>query len=239
MTQTLNLSKRLTKVASYLPKGAKFADIGSDHAYLPCYVCLQDKSSRAIAGEVNEGPFKSAIKTVEYYQLNESIEVRLGNGLGVLNNLDNVEQIVIAGMGGALIKSILEEGKSKVQHVKRIIAQPNIDARNVRKWFNENGFIITSEEVVEENQHIYEIIVADKVEWNMSKQQDLDPKQLFFGPLLLENKTKEFFEKWSSEHEKTERIIKQIKKAKVKDERKLKQFEEELIWIKEVLDHEA
>ncbi|RDW21782.1 tRNA (adenine(22)-N(1))-methyltransferase [Oceanobacillus chungangensis] len=239
MTQTLNLSKRLTKVASYLPKGAKFADIGSDHAYLPCYVCLQDKSAKAIAGEVNEGPFQSALKTVQYYQLNECIEVRLGNGLEVLNNQDNVEQIVIAGMGGALIKTILEEGKAKVQYAKRIIAQPNIDARSVRKWLDENNFIIKSEEVVEENQHIYEIIVADKAEDDTIKRQDLNQKQLLFGPLLLENKTKVFYEKWKSEQEKTERIINQIKQAKLKDEQKLKRFEEELIWIKEVLDDEA
>lgn len=239
MTQTLNLSKRLTKVTSYLPKGAAFADIGSDHAYLPCYVCLRDQTARAIAGEVNEGPYQSALKTVSHFQLNEAVDVRLGNGLQVINEQDKVDQIVIAGMGGALIKSILEEGKTKLENVKRIIAQPNIDARNVRKWFVENNFIITSETVVEENQHIYEIIVADKQESSTSNHQDLTKQQLLFGPILLENKTKVFYDKWKSEYEKTKRIIEQIRKATVKDKQKLDRFEEELLWIKEVLESEG
>ncbi|RDW19214.1 tRNA (adenine(22)-N(1))-methyltransferase TrmK [Oceanobacillus arenosus] len=239
MTQTLNLSKRLTMVTSFLPKGAAFADIGSDHAYLPCYVCLKDQTARAIAGEVNEGPYQSALKTVSHYHLNEAIDVRLGNGLQVLNEQDKVDQIVIAGMGGALIKSILEEGQTKLDNVTRIIAQPNIDARNVRKWFVDNNFIITSETIVEENQHIYEIIVADKKENGTLIRQDFTKQQLLFGPMLMENKTKAFYDKWKSEYEKTKRIIEQIKKATVMDKQKLNQFEEELLWIKEALENEA
>src|SRR5690625_254647 len=104
VTDAINLSKRLTTIATFLPSGAYFADIGSDHAYLPCYVCIHDKEARAIAGEVNEGPYNSACETVKAYELNNQIEVRLGDGLHVIDN-EQIKQVVIAGMGGSLIRS--------------------------------------------------------------------------------------------------------------------------------------
>ncbi|WP_156290711.1 tRNA (adenine(22)-N(1))-methyltransferase [Oceanobacillus salinisoli] len=234
MVKTINLSTRLTAVASYINKGAHFADIGSDHAYLPCYVCLKDKTAKAIAGEVNEGPYNSARETVTSYQLTDVIDVRLGNGLEVIRPGDELNHVVIAGMGGSLIKSILEDGKDKLKHVKRIIAQPNVDARNVRKWLVENHYFLTNEEIVEENGHIYEIIVADYSE-RTSEKEKISGKELLFGPILLKKKTKEFYKKWQHEFEKLQRIVLQMKHAKVQDIEKIKQFEQELVWMEEVL----
>lgn len=238
MFKKLPLSQRLQSVASYLTSGTTFADIGSDHAYLPCYVCLQDETVKAIAGEINEGPFRSAVETVRYHDLTNAVEVRLGNGLQVLHKVDNVEQLVIAGMGGALIKTILEEGQSKLDTVQRIIAQPNIDARNVRKWLLEHEYTITDETILEENGHIYEIIVADKGEVNNPYQEAFKEQQLLFGPILLEKRTDVFNLKWQSEYEKLKRIIEQMKKAKQENAKKISQFETELHWIKEVLQNE-
>src|SRR5699024_6975282 len=109
MDQKNNFSNRLKTIASFLSTGTFFADIGTDHAYLPCYVCLNDKQARAIAGEVNEGPYQSACETVRSHHLTEQIEVRKGDGLHVLKQ-DPVDELVIAGMGGALITNILNNG---------------------------------------------------------------------------------------------------------------------------------
>lgn len=135
------LSKRLEKIAKYLVKPIEFADIGSDHAYLPCYVCLQDATAIAIAGEINQGPYLRAIETVTTNQLENRIHVRKGNGLEVVNE-GEVSQITIAGMGGKLIKNILEEGKSKLTGVKRLILQPNLDADIVRKWLYQHRYAL-------------------------------------------------------------------------------------------------
>ncbi|MBP2078173.1 tRNA (adenine(22)-N(1))-methyltransferase [Oceanobacillus polygoni] len=241
MINTLKLSERLKKVSSFLPEGAYFADIGSDHAYLPCYVCLHDRTAKAIAGEVNEGPFNSAKSTVEAYQLSNRVEVRLGNGLEVLDDITDIRQIVIAGMGGSLIKTILEEGKSKLSNVQRIIAQPNVDERNVRRWLLKEGYIVTNEAIIEENGHRYEIIVADK----KGTQNLIDPyteeqleKELLFGPILLRNKTAIFYEKWQSEYKKLARVISQMKEASNINSDKMERFEKELSWIREELQDE-
>ncbi|WP_085991887.1 tRNA (adenine(22)-N(1))-methyltransferase [Oceanobacillus senegalensis] len=235
MIKSINLSTRLLTVAKYIQKGAKFADIGSDHAYLPCYICLKDYTAKAIAGEVNEGPYNSAKENVIHYNLSDVIDVRLGDGLEVIKAEDEIDHVIIAGMGGSLIKSILDNGKKMLENVHRIIAQPNVDARNVRQWLTTHHFIINHEAVIEESGHIYEVIVADKEPSKISNPKELDDKELLFGPILLKNKTKSFYAKWTHEQEKLQRIIEQMKQAKEVDVEKIVQFEKELKWIEEVL----
>ncbi|MBT2214486.1 tRNA (adenine(22)-N(1))-methyltransferase TrmK [Virgibacillus dakarensis] len=234
MAQQLTLSDRLKQVAFFLPEGAVFADIGSDHAYLPVFVCLQDNKAKAIAGEVNDGPYNSAKATVHAYQLTDRIDVRLGNGLEVIDS-GEVKQLVIAGMGGALIHSILEDGKEKLEHMERIIAQPNVNAKGVRKWLVINNYRIVDEELIEENGHFYEIIVADNGGKDSSSLPKWTERELLFGPVLLTKQSHAFLKKWQYEHHKLTRIIKQMKHATIRNEEKIVQFEQELTWIEGVL----
>ncbi|MFZ0370368.1 MAG: tRNA (adenine(22)-N(1))-methyltransferase TrmK [Halobacillus sp.] len=228
------LSKRLANVAEYLPKGSLFADIGSDHAYLPCYVCLNDPSAQAIAGEVNQGPYTSAWKEVKDHGLEGRIDVRLGNGLQVLKS-NEVCQIVIAGMGGPLIRDILENGKEKLSETERIIAQPNIDARSVRKWFFQNGYDLTDEIILEENGHIYEILVGDKGKPDASYDSLNMEKQFWLGPHLLKKGGRVFDAKCKAELEKKEYVLSQVKQASVVNEEKVVQLQVEINWLKEAL----
>ncbi|MFC4022772.1 tRNA (adenine(22)-N(1))-methyltransferase [Oceanobacillus longus] len=237
MNNNIKLSNRLLTAVSYLPNGANFADIGSDHAYLPCYVCLSDPTAKAIAGEVNKGPYESAKATIHKYHLDERVEVRLGDGLEVLQD-NEVNQIVIAGMGGSLIKTILENGKSKLSRVERIIAQPNVDARNVRRWFYENDYILTHEAILDENDHIYEVLVANKVSDSNPYSKEFMEKELLFGPFLLKKKSTVFKEKWTLEHQKLDRVIAQMRNASKPDYAKIELFEKELAWMEEVVKDE-
>ncbi|MFC0299748.1 tRNA (adenine(22)-N(1))-methyltransferase TrmK [Virgibacillus soli] len=230
----IQLSERLKTVASFLPKGAYFADIGSDHAYLPCYVCSHDQTARAIAGEVNQGPYESAKESIKRFGLEESVSVRLGDGLAILEGEHDVKQTVIAGMGGSLIKQILIEGQSNLKSIERIIAQPNIDERDVRRAFLQLGFQITSELIMEENGHIYEVIVGDKVK----NTRTLSDEELLFGPIQLLNKNTLFMKKWKSELQKRLRIIESMKKAKIPAVEKIAVMQREINWIKEVLHDE-
>lgn len=235
MDVTLKLSQRLQKIASYISSGVYFADIGSDHGYLPCYVCLHDKEARAIAGEVNEGPMMRTEQSVQTYGLTDRVFVRLGDGLEVIQPNENVKEIVIAGMGGSLISEILENGKDKLIPVNRLILQPNNHAEIVRKLLSRLQYYLTDEIIFEENGHIYEILVADK-HANDPYQKEMErEKQYLFGPLLIQEKSSIFIRKWEEERTKIKKVIAQMNLANHVDETKRMLYDKKLRWIEEVL----
>jgi len=233
--RVLNISNRLKNISSHIPKGAYFADIGTDHAYLASYVCLQDKEAKAIASDINEGPILAAKKTIQKYNLEEQIETRLGSGLDTLLETEGLSAIVIAGMGGSLIKDILETGKDKLNSVKRLILQPNLGEYFVREWLMQNGYQIITEEIMEENAKIYEIIVADRTK-DISKR--LTEIEILFGPFLLRENSPIFKRKWLERKEKLTKTIQEMEKARHVDAGKIYLFRKQLKWIKEVLTNE-
>src|SRR5690625_1135039 len=89
MISQIKLSKRLQNIAEQISEEAYFADIGTDHAYLPCYVCMLHPMVKAIAGEVRKGPYERAIETVRHFQLEKRIKVQLGNGLSIIDEKVN------------------------------------------------------------------------------------------------------------------------------------------------------
>jgi len=238
----LALSERLRTVAHEIPNGSKIADIGSDHAYLPCYAALQGLISYAVAGEVNEGPFQSAKNQVEKLNLNDRIKVRKGNGLEVIER-DEVNVITIAGMGGPLISEILEAGKDKLNGIERLILQPNIGAKSIRLWLLENDWELIKEHILEEDQKIYEILVAEK--GNPLKPYRIENKSesesdLLLGPFLMKEKNEAFRKKWSHELLKWKKITRQIdQKAQNEDTvEKRKELLNKIRMVEEVLNDE-
>ena len=207
-----NLSTRLATVASFVEQGATLADIGSDHAYLPCYLVQAGRIPKAIAGEVVKGPFESAVRNVRKKGLSDEITVRLGNGLEVIHESDGVDTITIAGMGGPLIASILNDGKEKLQNVKRIITQPNIHALSIREWALQNEWKIVDEQILKEDNKIYEIIVLEKGEGTYNELE------MMVGPYLLERKSDIFIEKWKRESDEWKRVLSFLENADETDE---------------------
>jgi len=235
---TDKLSARLAAVAKYVPNGARLADIGSDHAYLPCYLAKNEELPFAIAGEVAAGPFQSAERNVLAEGLTEIISVRMGDGLEVIQE-GEVDCITIAGMGGALIASILENGKEKLSTVKRLVLQPNISAISIRKWFIENDWKIIAEEILEEDGKIYEILIGEKGDpyEPYSTDQELG---LLVGPFLVQKQDKTFQRKWTAEMKNWERIYEALENAAQSPETLEKKLEiiGKIKLVKETLTNE-
>lgn len=232
MKNQIVLSDRLENIKEFIIAGASFADIGSDHAYLPIAVCLLDSRAHAIAGEVNEGPYRAAINHVEKYELSDRIKVVKADGLKAIESVV-VDQVVIAGMGGGLIRSILDRDKSLLAPVKRLILQPNLNSHLIREWLIDTDYELVFERILKEDGHIYEILVADKV--TSIERKTYSAKELLFGPYLLKDKNAIFKDKWEIERQNIERILEQVKKAKQTESAKINQFKMKLKWIEEVL----
>ena len=221
------LSKRLGAVASYVQKGSRLADVGSDHAYLPLFLVENSTIDFAVAGEVVQGPYQSALKNVAQAGQLEQIQVRLANGLSAIESSDQIDTITIAGMGGRLIADILEADLAKLAGVQRLILQPNNREDELRIWLQEQGFQIVAEEMVTENQKFYEILVVEP------GTMELTPLEQRFGPFLLQEKSSVFLAKWQSELEKLTRSLEKIPAQHQEDIRLL---QNKISAIKEVLD---
>lgn len=204
----MQLSKRLQQVAAFVENGSVLADIGSDHAYLPTYLVKNGTIKQAIAGEVVKGPYASAVRNVRREGVESYITVRLANGLEAIQKEDQVDTVTIAGMGGALIATILEEGQEHLTTVNRIITQPNIHAEAIRRWAVENEWTIVAEEILKEDDKIYEIVVLERGSSSYTE------KELLLGPFLIKEKNDVFYEKWQREIQQWKRILSSLEDAK-------------------------
>lgn len=174
----LKLGTRLMKIASFVPQGAKVADIGTDHAYLPIYLVSEEIVTSAIAGEVHKGPFQAAQEALKQHGYGDRILLRMGDGLEILSPHE-VDVVTIAGMGGATIVDILSRYPEITSSLSKIIMQPMNAAALVRQWLLENHWMIADEALVKEDGRLYEIITAVQGEQVISEQILYD-----IGPLI-------------------------------------------------------
>ena len=155
----MELSPRLRMIADQVPKGARFADIGTDHAYLPVWLILQGVIDGAIAADLRSGPLDRAKETAERYNVSSSVDFRLCDGLTGISE-EEADVIVIAGMGGETISLILSEAPWTKSKGKKLILQPMSSQEDLRQWLGENGYIIEKERIAREGKTLYNILVV-------------------------------------------------------------------------------
>lgn len=155
----IKLDSRLSAVAELVREGKTVADIGTDHAYLLAYLLQQGKIKNGIAADLRKGPLENAGKTLLESEQLDNVRLVLSDGLDELNKGD-CEDIVIAGMGGILIKEILERTPWVFDKNIHIIAQPMTHAEVLRRFFLENGFKILKESSATDGKRYYCIISA-------------------------------------------------------------------------------
>ncbi|AYE38244.1 SAM-dependent methyltransferase [Companilactobacillus zhachilii] len=226
------LSKRLQAVYQMVDANTKVADIGSDHAYLPVELIEEKVANYAIAGEVAKGPMSRSKEDVEKFGLSDKIDVRLGDGLAVIKADDLIDTVVIAGMGGILIQSILTNAtEEQLSHVKTLVLQPNIGEPLVRRWLVENNFKIIDEDIVEEDHHVYEIIKAEKV----TEPVTLTDAEFLMGPVLIQKKTPTFVAKWEHKLNGYHKAVANMGHAKKIDQAKIDVMNQNIKYIEGIL----
>lgn len=225
------LSMRLERVAAHVPTGARLADIGSDHGYLPVALVNRGTLCAAVAGEVALTPFHAAQRTVRENQLEQQITVRLANGLAAIEPSDGITAISLCGMGGETIRDILDSGKAHLRGEERLILQPNGGEQPLRQWLMDNHYRIVAEEVLQENRFYYEIIVAER-SWPVTYSAEA----LYFGPLHLEARSPVFLAKWQRILGERQKTLGQFARARhAVPEHKLQDIAQQIRWITELL----
>jgi tRNA (adenine22-N1)-methyltransferase len=222
---------RLERVAAQVPAGARLADIGSDHGYLPVALMRRGAIEYAVAGEVAMTPFQAAERTVRENDLGDRMIVRLANGLEAIKPEDNITAISFCGMGGETIRDILESGKAHLTGRERLIMQPNGGEQPLRQWLMENGYRILFEEVLRENRFDYEIIVAER-----SGPVVYTAEELYFGPLQIQERNAAFLAKWQRRLKQKEKTLKQFSRARQSvPDAKVQALAEQVGWITALL----
>jgi tRNA (adenine22-N1)-methyltransferase len=155
----MELGNRLKLIVQKIPKCITLADIGTDHAYIPIHAVKNRLCERAIASDIKKGPVKIADRNIRSHGLAEKVETRLGKGLEKIQP-NELDVVVIAGMGGNLIQEILENDMDKAQKTTLLILQPMTAVDVLRKWLYENGFDIIDEALAEEEEKMYNVICA-------------------------------------------------------------------------------
>ncbi|NLG81140.1 MAG: SAM-dependent methyltransferase [Bacilli bacterium] len=223
----MKLSKRLSKVAQFVKPYRAIVDIGTDHALLPIYLLKHKIIDSCIATDNKKGPLTRAQENLTKHGFQNSAEVRLGDGLNPLTPNDNLDCIIIAGMGGLLIVDILEKGKTLLKSNKRLILQPNGHLEEVRDWLSSNYYEIVDEVILKEDGIYYEIICAERT----AKLVIFNEVELKFGPKLLNKNDQVFYEKWDNLLKLKLDILDKIPDT---DESKRK-LQKEISMIKEIL----
>lgn len=156
--QPIKLDSRLSTIADKVRPQAYFADIGTDHGYLPVYLAQTGRISRAVAADINEKPLKQARQTIVRYGLENLISACLSDGLTAID--PEVEDIAIAGMGGELIAQILSAVEWVRTPQKRLLLQPMTQDAHLRRYLAQEGFAVLDETAAEDGRHLYIIFEA-------------------------------------------------------------------------------
>lgn len=227
------MDARLTAIGELVPRGARLADVGTDHAYLPIALVKKNWIDFAIASDIAEGPLANAKNDIIKSGLQNQIQTRLGSGISPLRFEDHIDCIIVAGMGGRLITNILDSAKL-LSKVPTLILQPNIGEPIVRKWLNTHHYAITAEKILAEKGHIYEIIRADHV----AEVQPLTSRELLFGPQLLKHQNTVFKQKWQHQLAYRTKLYADLNRASHKDQAHIQQTRQEITFIQEILKND-
>ena len=209
----INLSPRLAKIADFI-EDKNLLDIGSDHCYLPCFlVKSKGFKSNIYASENKEGPYLKMVETCKEEGLEDRIILLKGDGLEVYR--EDIEEVVITGMGGKTIANILLEGREHLIGVDKLVLEPQSDYLYLRKTLLELGFKCIEEIYIKERSKFYPVMVLIKGEDELSKVE------LTYGKVALINNDEVLKEYLLKKKDELEKVFNKIASSRVKGDLEL------------------
>ncbi|WP_010243223.1 tRNA (adenine(22)-N(1))-methyltransferase [Acetivibrio cellulolyticus] len=213
------LKGRIKFITDMIPECTILSDIGTDHAYIPIYMVMNKRCQRAIGSDIGKGPVAVANRNVQQHGVEDRVETRLGSGLKPISE-DEMDACVIAGMGGMLIREILNDDLEKAKKAKALIIQPMNYIELVREWLYGNGFYIYDEGLIKEGFRIYNVIAARWTGEVLSK----DAVYYYIGEKLIQKKDPLLKKYMANRIDIIDRIIKEMSAMKDKDSMLLRDY---------------
>lgn len=179
----LPISKRLLCCASMVQPGSRVADIGTDHGYLGIYLLQSGAARHVIACDLRKDPLENARRNAKLFGVDGEMELRLSDGLEKILP-DEVDTVVMAGMGGDLIQRILSQCPWRKREGLQFILQPQSAGNVLRRWLCEDGFEIRREEPVQDGHFLYTVMAI-----RQGAPSPLTPGMEYASPALLASKS--------------------------------------------------
>lgn len=173
----LQLQPRLQLLSELIPQGSRLADVGTDHGYVPVYLLQRGLIQSAIASDIGAEPLQHARNTAEEYGV-ECIDFRLCPGLDAIAP-EETDTILIAGMGGETIITILDSAPWTKRGDHLLLLQPMTKVEMLRKWLADNGYTFTGERLVFDKDHLYPVMLV-----RGGEQQSLSVAEQYGGVML-------------------------------------------------------
>ena len=176
------LSSRLLQIAMLVDRNKVVFDVGSDHALLPCFLVENGISNKVYAGEIAQGPLNAGIANIKKRNLEGKVIPVFSDGL--VKAEEDVDIVIIAGMGYHTIKHILDN--CEIERYQYFIVQPNTDVELLRQYISDHNYTIEDERVVFDDFY-YQII-----KFSADLHEPYTAMQVKYGPVLLERKDEVF-----------------------------------------------
>lgn len=229
----IKLSKRLKEIVNLIDKNSKVADIGTDHGLVPNFLVENNISSYIVASDISEKSLEKTYELVDNKYIDSKIYLRVGNGLEVIEK-NEVDTVILAGMGGILISKLIEKDFDKVENLKKLILQPMQNQYELREYLYKNGFIFNDQRIVYEEKKYFEIMdvsykgeisKVDPIFYELPYECYKRKDETFAEYLLYKIRKNKFILNKLAPEEKTKRIENKILELNDKNERY-----EKLLW---------
>ncbi len=225
----IKLSKRLNKIAELVDFGASVIDVGTDHGYVPNFLCEYKISRDIIATDISKNSLEKSIELTRELGNEKEIRNILANGI-VNEERDN---IIIAGLGGIQIAEIIAKSIDIAKSSKKLILQPMQKANILRRELNNMGFEIFDEEIIYEDERYFEIILA---KFSNYKNEDLKEEDFYFSKKLIQKKDEIYLAYLKEKEDYLWSIIKSFDPNNSRSKKRNQELNSLLKEVKEAID---